>query len=555
MRAAIYARYSSENQRETSIEDQARLCRERATREGWEIVETYGDREVSASIPMGNRPGGRAMLAAAGHAWDLLVIESLDRCWRDIVDQERTLRRLEFAGVRIVGVSDAYDTRHEDRELQRGVRGLLNQQYLRDLAKKTHRGQDGAFARGFHAGGLAYGYRSEQSEQGSRLAIDEEQARWVRWIFERFADGWSPRRIAYSLNEQRAPSPRGGSWATSAIYGSPAKGTGILNNEAYAGRIVWNRSAWTKDPDTGKRRRIERPASEWRTSHRPELAIVSAELWQAARDRMDRPRLAGGRGKGAQPSTLFGGLMRCGICGGALIAINALRYGCAARKDRGATVCTGVSVRRDHADARLLAYLREQLLSDEAIAALQADVREIVAARQRDAAAGHADARRRLVELDAEIGRLVEAVAVVGVSPALAQRIRDAEAERARLQASMAPVRDVAVIEVREAAAAYRRLLLRLGDALARDIAAARDAVRELLGDVVVRIEGGEIIAECEEPAARLVVAAAGQSLNRVAGGCFRSRILLSPPLSNLRGANNTQAGSAAQAPIPRKIP
>ena len=157
MRAAIYARYSSENQRETSITDQTRICSDRAEREGWTIVATFGDKEVSAATPMRNRPGGRAMLETAGNAFDVLIIEALDRCWRDSVDQERTLRELEYRGLRVIGAADGYDSGHEDRELQRGVRGLLNQQYLRDLAKKTHRGQAGQVLRGFHAGRI---YRS-----------------------------------------------------------------------------------------------------------------------------------------------------------------------------------------------------------------------------------------------------------------------------------------------------------------------------------------------------------------------------------------------------------
>ena len=107
MRVVTYARYSSDNQRETSIEDQFRLNDARAVREGWPKAERFSDAEVSAGTPTLLRPGGKSLMEAirTGQV-DVLLIEALDRCWRDIVDQERTIREMERRGVRIVGVSD-----------------------------------------------------------------------------------------------------------------------------------------------------------------------------------------------------------------------------------------------------------------------------------------------------------------------------------------------------------------------------------------------------------------------------------------------------------------
>jgi len=81
----------------------------------------------------------------------------------------------------------------------------------------------------------------------------------------------------------------------SALYGSPNKGSGVLNNELYVGRYFWNRSKWIKNPDTGKRERFIRPDNEWQSVLRPELRIVEDELWQVVRDRMSSPRRTGGR--------------------------------------------------------------------------------------------------------------------------------------------------------------------------------------------------------------------------------------------------------------------
>jgi DNA invertase Pin-like site-specific DNA recombinase len=101
MNAAIYARYSSENQRAASIEDQARNCRRRAEAEGWGVVREFADAAMSGSDS--NRPQYQAMIAAAmRREFDVLLLDDLSRLTRDSVEQEQTIRRLEFQGLRIV---------------------------------------------------------------------------------------------------------------------------------------------------------------------------------------------------------------------------------------------------------------------------------------------------------------------------------------------------------------------------------------------------------------------------------------------------------------------
>ncbi|POA14037.1 recombinase family protein, partial [Pseudomonas sp. FW300-N1A1] len=77
-------------------------------------------------------------------------------------------------------------------------------------------------------------------EGGHRIVIDEEQAKHVRWIYEQVAAGATLRSIVYTLNAQGVPSPRGNGWAASALVGNAKMGDGLLNNEMYIGRLVWN---------------------------------------------------------------------------------------------------------------------------------------------------------------------------------------------------------------------------------------------------------------------------------------------------------------------------
>jgi len=134
--------------------------------------------------------------------FDILFIESLDRLSRDLVEQEMIIRRLEHRDLRIVGVSDGYDTSSgASLKLTRGMRSLVNEIYLDDLRIKTHRGLAGQVERGYHAGALSYGYRSIAGEHGHSLEIDPESARRVRWIFEHYASGWSCQRVYLRASE------------------------------------------------------------------------------------------------------------------------------------------------------------------------------------------------------------------------------------------------------------------------------------------------------------------------------------------------------------------
>ena len=499
MRAAIYARYSSDNQRETSIADQYHLGDVRVQREGWLPALQFSDSEISASTPTLLRAGGRALMEAVrAKRIDVLIIESLDRCWRDIVDQERTIREIERHDVRILGISDGYDSQREGRELQRVIIGGVNQQYLRDLAKKTHRGLLGQTERGYHAGGLSYGYRTvvagvdaKGEPIGHRLEVHEEQAKWVRWCFERYAEAWAPRRIAYELNRLGVPSPRGSSWAVSALYGQPKYGTGILRNDLYRGIYIWNRSQWVKDYDTGRRRRLERPREQWQTKERPELRIVSDELWAEAQARLSGPKrtLPGGVRR-----TALAGILKCGHCGGSVTATNSLVYSCTAAYDRGPTVCGGVRVNRKVLNAAVVEIARNEVLNDDAIAAMRQEVAALMRTMEREHVDTSRTARARLVTIEREIARLVDAVAASGWSSAIAERLKKAEAERKQLQAGtvepvvMPPTMIPRLIE------RYRAKVSELPSLIENNPDQAREALAELLGEIeLTRGEDGSV--------------------------------------------------------------
>ena len=290
MRAAIYARYSSNLQRDASIEDQIRVCRERLDREGWALCATYTDHAKSGASSL--RPGYQKLLEdARSGEFEVLISEALDRLSRDQEDIAGLYKHLSFAGVKILTLAEG-----EINELHVGLKGTMNALFLKDLAQKTRRGLIGRVRQGKSGGGLCYGYDivRRADPHGNPIhgerCINEDEAAMVRRIFEEFAAGRSPRRIAFDLNAEGDAGPSGRDWGPSSINGNRTRGTGILNNELYIGRLVWNRQRFVKDPQTGKRIARLNPESEWVIREVPELRIVPQVLWDRVKARQEAVR-------------------------------------------------------------------------------------------------------------------------------------------------------------------------------------------------------------------------------------------------------------------------
>jgi hypothetical protein len=127
-----------------------------------------------------------------------------------------------------------------------------------------------------------------QAKIGTRLEKDAHQAKWVKWIFEQYANGRSPWNIVTELNARGVPPPgaaykrdyhRPPTWSAAALHGELQRGTGILNISSTGASTGGNRSYRVTDPDDGTETNRWRESSEWVSKEIPELRIVRNQSW------------------------------------------------------------------------------------------------------------------------------------------------------------------------------------------------------------------------------------------------------------------------------------
>jgi DNA invertase Pin-like site-specific DNA recombinase len=365
-KVAIYARYSSDMQSEASIEDQVRLAELHCKRQGLTVIKTYSDAAVSGASMM--RSGIQQLMQDATQGkFDLVVTEALDRLSRDQADIAAIYKRLQFAGVGIFTLSEG-----EINTMHIGLKGTMNQLFLKDLADKTRRGLRGRIEKGKSGGGLCYGYTvvkqydaNGEAIRGDRV-IHPEQAAIVQRIFKDYAEGKSPKAIAHQLNKEGVTAPSGKSWGQSTINGNRERGNGILNNELYIGLLTWNRQRYIKNPDTGTRVSRMNPESEWIRKDVPELRILDQELWDKVKEKQGAIRKQNQQADHVQarPKYLFSYLLKCGCCGGGFSKISKSTYGCSNARNKG-TCSNRLGMNQDVLEQAILTSLKNHLMDSE----------------------------------------------------------------------------------------------------------------------------------------------------------------------------------------------
>lgn len=363
---------------------------------------------------------------------------------------------------------------------------------------------------GYSAGGRTYGYKRNPIESPTKLdangrpeivavkrEINEDEAKWVRQIFEWFASGDSPKRIADKLNRLGVNSTRGSTWAASAIYGDHNDSTGLLNNQIYIGRYIWNRSAWLKDPDTGKRRRNKREEKDWVITEMPELRIIPQQLWDAVQARLFDIRQRSGNLREIlnNPKTrshggkfLFSGLLQCGCCGASYTIYSSTSYACSTNINRGDAACSNrLRIHRKILEGSLLDIIKGELLSEEAMEAFIQETALALKEKQSEQKPEYEAYNRSVEHAKQQITNIMTAIRAGIITPTTKAELEKAEAEHAKAESLLkahSQITNVLTSFLPKAAERYRAMVGNLSQALYTDVGQARQHLKELMGQI-----------------------------------------------------------------------
>jgi site-specific DNA recombinase len=261
----------------------------------------------------------------------------------------------------------------EIAELHIGFTGTMSALYLKSLGEKTSRGQSGRARAGKSGGGNCYGHDvvrgpndASEPERGGR-SINEKEAAIISYVFNEYAAGKSPKAIAHALNQRKVPGPAGKAWGPSTINGNWRRGTGVLNNELYVGRLVWNRLAYVKNPDTGKRVSRLNKKSALIIADAPELRVIDEDLWERVKERQRGLRKLPSFHEKQRPRMLLSYLLKCGCCGGGFSKASQNHYGCSTARNKG-TCPNRITVRQDMLEGLVIGALQSRLMDPTLLA-------------------------------------------------------------------------------------------------------------------------------------------------------------------------------------------
>ena len=456
MKVAIYARYSSENQSEKSIDDQIRVCQKYINENDLILDEKhiYTDQALSGSLLQ--RPGLLALeRAMENKEIEALAVDDLSRLSRSNHQMLTLVNKFNFHQIKIISVSDGIVTDDENSKLGIHIRGLINELYLDDLKKKTMRGLEGQKLRGYSTGESVYGYKShpigdlklnkkgQPKYEGMVHKINEEEALIIRRIYKEFIEGKSIHSIVKGLNEDKMPTKknRAGGWATSTV-------TRILKNEKYTGRWIWRKWKNVRDPMTGKTKKIARPEKEQMNLFKEELVIIDQDSWDETQKRWKSLEGAWPMHKKTKktsnksvsyihsnPTHLLAGLLKCKSCGGAIVQVcgkSGGYYGCYNAKRK---TCTNkLTIKRKRLESILLNALKENFLTAENVKYIFGKVEKTIAATLNEVPEEMKQKKSQMEKIQTELQNLLNFIKSGNFSKLVSDAIVDAENRQDKLQ-------------------------------------------------------------------------------------------------------------------------
>jgi site-specific DNA recombinase len=415
LRAALYLRVSTVRQAEhdVSIPDQRKQGEAYCSARGYDLVETFVD--AGASATNDRRPEFQRMIDAGTSkpaAFEVVVVHSFSRFFRDHFELEFYVRKLAKNGIRLLSITQEMgdDPMHV---MMRQIMALFDEYQSKENAKHVLRAMKENARQGFWNGALPpIGYRIVAAEQRGakikkKLEIDPLHADTVRLIYRLFLEGdgvsgpMGVKAITCHLNERRIFTRDGGRWGLAQIHT-------ILTRTTYIGEHRFNKRSH-KD-------RERKPESEVAVMACPPL--IDREIFDTVQARLKArdPRMTPARVTSGP--TLLTGICFCAKCGGAMTlrtgkgsAGGIYRYyTCSTKARQGKTGCEGRSIPMNSLDQLVATHLEERLLQPERLETILANVLDRRQERTERRREHLAELHKRITETDQRLNRLYDAI-------------------------------------------------------------------------------------------------------------------------------------------------
>lgn len=401
MKAAAYARYSSDNQREESIDAQIRAIKYYASQYGYEIVRIYADKAKSGRTS--DRPQFLQMIHDSSRKeFSAVIVHKLDRFSRDSYDALKYERILNKNGIELISVNEKLE-RTPEGVLMKAIINGMNEFYSLNLAREVMKGlKENAF-NSKHTGGIPpLGY---DIDENMSYIINENEAAAVRLIYEMYIAGHGYGAIIQALNSGGYKTKVGRTFGKNSLYE-------VLKNEKYTGVYVYNKSASKSIAGTYNRHKYKDNKDIIRIENGVP-AIISKEVYMEVQKMMDANKRRNAQHK-ARVFYLLSGLLTCGGCKGALTGETRryrdkeYSYYVCARQKRDKT-CSMKPIRKEELDTAVIENLNKKIFSKKVVRNICTRIYESYQTSDVDKIVN--DYKREIANLNFKINNLYTAMA------------------------------------------------------------------------------------------------------------------------------------------------
>ena len=431
MRAVIYARYSSDMQREESVEAQVRAAKEHIKKNNDTLVGLYIDRAYSARSD--KRPDFQRMIEDSKYdIFDKIVIHKLDRFSRDRYDHVFYKRELRQNGVLLESVLEKLDGSPESIILESMLEGF-SEYYSRNLSREVMKGKKETALECKHTGGIPpFGYDVGIDR---KYVINENEAKAVRYIFESYLAGDGYESIFRWLRDNGIKGKRGGIIAKNSLHD-------ILSNEKYTGVYIYNKAV-SKDVYGKRNGHKDKPQSEIIRIDGGMPEIISKKTFERVKEEMTKNKT--GKNRAKEPY-LLSGLIFCANCGSSLVGcsrgnprtpteITRKYYECNTKKRK--KTCNLKSVNRDEIEEAVILYL-ESIVNKDKIDEMSDWLMTNSKIYLKTSKTELSETRKELQLVSKNVEQLLDKILNGLDSEAARQRLSEAEAKKLQLEIKVA---------------------------------------------------------------------------------------------------------------------